>query len=406
MLKQRLPAFSRGLKIPVDIFHHDHGGIDNDAEIDRAERQQVGVFALQHQNDDGEKQRERNVGADDDGAAQIAEKHPLNDENQQAAEDQVVQHRVRGDPDQEASIVVGNDLDARRQAAVAVELYDLGLDFRNDVVGVLGSSHHHDGGGDVVIVISAPNAEPRPKTDGDAGDVLDLDRQAVHLGQDDVLDVLDLVALGDVVGAAAIDESDAADIDRLLPDRDLTTADIDVGVTERGDELRDRDVVGFQLLQIGIDIELLGHAAPGVDLHHTRNRQEAPGDDVIFQRAQIGQAEMRGTDELIAIDFPDQTRLLDLRDLVARQVDVLLQTDRGLGQREVEVGAISERDADERQAIERGRADVDDARRRVKADLHRDRVVFFHFLGGKTRRLRCDLQDDRGRIGIGFDVQL
>src|SRR3984885_23974 len=406
MLKQRLPAFRRGLKIPVDIFHHDHGGIDNDAEVDRTERQQVGVLALQHQNDDGEKQRERNVGADDDGAAQIAEKNPLNDENQETTENQVVQHRVRRDPDQRASVVVGNDLDARRQAAVAVELCNLGLDARDDVVRVLGSSHHHDGGGDVIVVTPAADTKPRHKTDGDAGDVLDLDRQAVHLGQDDIFDVLDLVALGDVVGAAAIDEPDAADVDRLLPDRDLTPADIDVGIAERGDELGDRDVVGFQLLQIGIDIELLGRAAPCVDLHHARNRQEAPGHDVILQRAQIGQAEMRGTDDLIAIDFADQTRLLDLRDLVARQVDVLLQTDRGLGQREVEVGAVSERHADERQAIERGRADVDHARRRIKADFHRDRVVFFHFLGGKTRSLRGDLQDDRGRIGIGFDVQL
>src|SRR5579859_5211379 len=88
MLKQYLPLLVRRLKVPVDIFHHDHGGIDDDAEIDRAERQEIGVLALQHQNDDGKEQRERNVGADDDGAAQVAEKNPLNDENQQAAEDQ------------------------------------------------------------------------------------------------------------------------------------------------------------------------------------------------------------------------------------------------------------------------------------------------------------------------------
>ena len=60
---------------------------------------------------------------------------------------------------------------------------------------------------------------------------------------------LNLVALGDVVGAAAVDQSDAADIDRLLTDRDLAAADIDVGVAERGDELGNRDVVGLELLQ-------------------------------------------------------------------------------------------------------------------------------------------------------------
>ena len=194
-----------------------------------------------------------------------------------------------------------------------VELFDLGLDARNDVVGVLGPPHHHDRGGDIVVVIPARDSKPRHVTDGNPRDVLDLDRQPVRLGQDDVLDVLDLVALGDIVGAAAIDQSDAADIDRLLADRDLAAADIDVGVAERGDELRDRDVVGFQLLQIGVDVELLGGPAPGVDLHHAGDGQKATGDDVILQRPQIGQPEMRRTDELIAVDFTDQAGLLYLR---------------------------------------------------------------------------------------------
>ena len=103
----------------IDVLHHDHGGIDDDAEIDRAERQQVGVLALQHQDDDGKEQRERNVRADDDGAAQIAQEYPLDKEDQQAAENQIVQDGVRGHPDQRAAIVIGNNLDARRQASVA-----------------------------------------------------------------------------------------------------------------------------------------------------------------------------------------------------------------------------------------------------------------------------------------------
>ena len=96
---------------------------------------------------------------------------------------------------------------------------DLLLDVRDHFIGVLRSSHHDDGRRDVVLKIPAGNAEPRHVADGHLCDILDLDRKPVRLGQDDVLDVLDLVALGDVVGAAAIDQPDAADIDRLLPDR-------------------------------------------------------------------------------------------------------------------------------------------------------------------------------------------
>ena len=63
-----------------------------------------------------------NIDADDDGAAQVAEKDPLNEEDQQAAEDEVVQHRVGGDRDQHGAVVERNDLHARRQRAVAVDL--------------------------------------------------------------------------------------------------------------------------------------------------------------------------------------------------------------------------------------------------------------------------------------------
>ena len=63
--------------------------------------------------------RERNIGGDDDRAAQIAEEDPLNEEHQQTAENEVVQNRVRGHFDQRAAVVIGHDLDARRQRAIA-----------------------------------------------------------------------------------------------------------------------------------------------------------------------------------------------------------------------------------------------------------------------------------------------
>ncbi len=57
------------LKVAVDVFHDDHGGVDDDAEIDGTDGQQIGILAAQYQDDDAEQQREGNVDADDDGAA-------------------------------------------------------------------------------------------------------------------------------------------------------------------------------------------------------------------------------------------------------------------------------------------------------------------------------------------------
>src|SRR5579863_9022312 len=103
---------------------------------------------------------------------------------------------------------------------------------------MLGPPHDHNRGSDIVVVIPAPDSKAWNVTDRNGRDLLDLDRETVRLAQHDVLDVLNLVPLGNVVGAAAVDQSDTADIDGLLSDRDLTTADIDVGIAERGNELR------------------------------------------------------------------------------------------------------------------------------------------------------------------------
>ena len=60
------------------------------------------------------------------------------------------------------------------------------------------------------------------------------------LGEHDILDVADAIALGQVLIASAVEQSDAADVHGLLADRDLTAADIDIGVAECGNNLRYR----------------------------------------------------------------------------------------------------------------------------------------------------------------------
>jgi hypothetical protein len=190
-----------------------------------------------------------------------------------------------------------------------------------------------------------------------------------------------------------------------LADGDLAAADIDVGVAERGDDLRNGDAVGVELMQVDVDIVLLGRTAPRVDLHDPRHAEYATGRDPGLHRAQIGEPEMGWADDLIAIDLADRARHLDLRHLVGRQVDVLLQVQAGLGEREIVIDAVFEGDAHEGEAVERRRSDVLDAGRRIEADLHRNRVVALHLLGGQSRRLRGDLQNHRRRIRIGLDIE-
>ena len=109
---------------------------------------------------------------------------------------------------------------------------------------------------------------------------------------------------------------------------------------------------------------------------------KAGAHDPILDGAQIGQPKMLRPDHLVAINFPVELYLLDLRHLAAGKRDVLLQGDRRLSVGEVIVHPVFEHDADKRQAIERSGADDIDAGRGVKSDLDGDCVVALHLLGG------------------------
>jgi len=310
-----------------------------------------------------------------------------------------------GDLNEAAAVVIWDEFHARRQCPVIVQFFDCGLDARQHVVGVQRAVHHHDGHHHVVIVILASDAEPRHVADRDLGDVLHLHRDAVKLGQHHVLDVLSPVALGQIFVAAAVQQADAANVDGLLANSDLAPAHIDVGIVQRRDELRKVDAVGVKLVKIDLDVVLLSRTTPRIDLNDTGHREQAARGDPGLHGTQVGQPEMWRTDHPVAIDLAGRARLLDLWNGVLRQRDVLLEVQARLGHREVVVYAVLEGESDEGQAVKRGRPDVLEARRRIKADFHRDRVVALHFLGGQAGSLGGDLEDHRRGVRIGLDVQ-
>src|SRR5262249_16194081 len=125
-------------------------------------------------------------------------------------------------------------------------------------------------------MIPAGDAEPRHVADRDLGDVLYLHWDAVELRQHDIFDVPDMPALRQVAVSAAVKQSDGADIHRLLADGDLAPAHIDIGVAERADDLRDRDIVGVEFIEIDLNIVLLGRTAPGIYCDHPRRGEEEP----------------------------------------------------------------------------------------------------------------------------------
>ena len=126
----------------------------------------------------------------------------MDNEYQQATEDQVMQDRMRGHRHQRRAVVIRNDLYPGRQSPVAVHLVDFGLDTRDDVVGVIDAAHDDNRQRDIAVVILAGDTQARNVADRNLGHVLDLYWCAVHLTEDDVLDVVNSPALRQI-GVAA-----------------------------------------------------------------------------------------------------------------------------------------------------------------------------------------------------------
>ena len=103
-----------------DVLDHHHRAIDHHAEVQRAEREQVGGNVAKVEADGGEQQRKGNGERDDDGAAHIAEEEKQNDRDQNHARGEVVLHGVDRVLDQIGAVEEGNDLHALGQNAGVV----------------------------------------------------------------------------------------------------------------------------------------------------------------------------------------------------------------------------------------------------------------------------------------------
>ncbi len=278
-----------------DGLDHDHGRVDDQPEVDRADREEIGRFAPDHQDADREGEREGNGRAHDDGAAQIADEHPLQEEDQRDAEHHVVQHGAGGDVDQLLAVVDALDLHAGRQDAGRIDALDLLVHALDRGHALLAAAHQHDALHDVVGLVLARDAEPRLVAHHDAGDILDQHRIAAALGEHGVAQILDRT-----------DEADAAHDRRLRSDIHGVAADVDVAVAQRLQQLRQRDPVGDQLVEIDLQFVGLGLAAPAGDVDDARNGAKPALQHPVLQGLEIEHAVAGGADQPVAIDLADR----------------------------------------------------------------------------------------------------
>ena len=101
----RLRSASVRGDVPVDVLDDDHRAVDDDPEVDRADREQVGRLALHVEHRHREQQRQRDHDRHDPRAGEVAEEDEQDGDHQHHAHDQVVHHVVRRDVDEVGPLV-------------------------------------------------------------------------------------------------------------------------------------------------------------------------------------------------------------------------------------------------------------------------------------------------------------
>src|ERR1700730_14855647 len=168
-------------------------------------------------------------------------------------------------------------MDSGRQDAAAVHSVDLAFDAFDRRYAFRAAPHQHDALHDVVGIVVARDSEPREISDADLGHVADHHRRALVVGDERAADLVH-----------RMNQTHAPHHGRLRAEIHRLAADVDVGVAERSQYLRDRQSVAHQLALVDGNIVGLRLAAPSGHVDDARYRLEAALQYPVLHRFQVG----------------------------------------------------------------------------------------------------------------------
>ena len=272
-------------------------------------------------------------------------------------------------------------------------------------IGVGTFAEKHDAGNHVVVIdelaiLVADGAGELAEADFRAlrndGDIFHSDRSAVLRHQHCVLDI--------VHGA---DQAHFLHVDLLQAGLDETAAGVGVVICELLLHLADAQPIGNQFVGIEANLIFARRAAEAGHIDHVRDGLKILLDDPVFDRLQIHHVVLRvGAVQREEIDLADRTPVgAHLRHYAGGQSDLRKALQRPFAI-PVVVFHIVEDQLDVRQAEQRKRPHVNDARNAVHAVFERNRDLLLDLLGGDARPLRDDFDVVIGNVGISFDRKL
>src|SRR5260370_6679129 len=266
-------------KLAINVFHHDDGAVNDDAEVDGADREKICGLDVKVKKKKSKQQSERDGEGGDDRRTLANQKKDQDNQNQNHSAKQIAFNGISGHANQVTAIVVGPDANVARKQ-ILVDFLGLPLHSFENVLGLLAAAHQNDAFDGIVIVcglvLKAENAETGRVTDFHVADVVDADRSAVITGDYD---------FANIVGGFY--ESETAHIIKLAALRIKTAAGIGVVVLQRGDHLHDRNVIAVQAAGIEKNVILHGGAAETGIVGDARHTAISAFDDPVLHGVQF-----------------------------------------------------------------------------------------------------------------------
>ena len=266
-------------EVPHDVFHHDHGRVDDHPKVDRPERDQVGRHMEVLHADERHAQRQRNHRRHHGRRPEVAQEDEQHRQHQRDPHHQCVFDRAHGDVEQHLAVIERLDLNALGQDAV-VQLRHLLAHLGQHLGGVGVALEQHDAFHHVGLIVVLHLAQTLHVPDFHFGNIAHAHRHAIVGVDHHVADVVH-----------RLQQAHAAHDELLLAIAQQVAAGVVVGVADGRDELRQRDAVRLQFRRRWDDVVLLHLAAEGADIGHALHVLEPLGDVVVLVALERGEVD-------------------------------------------------------------------------------------------------------------------
>ncbi len=385
----------QGIRLGQGQLHHQrldqhHRTIDDDTEVHRTERNEVGGNAACVHQDESEQQGQRDDGCHRQRRIPVAQEQNEDGDHQYRTDNQVLGDGMYRMFDQVGTVVVRHDLHAGRQ--LVRHLVEPFLERLHHLGGVLPLGHLHDALHDIVVVVERHHAGARASADDHIADVAHQHGLAVFGGDHDTRDVLQ-----------TLEQADAAQHQCLIAALQDAAADIAAVRIDRLRHLVDAHAVFAQQEGIDVNLVFLHRAAEAHHIRHTRHLAQCRTQHPVLQGAHIVGRHVGGHVQHIAIHLAHrigQRRQARLRTGRQRHVLQLLHH---LLPRKIVVGLVGKGERDDGQAGDGNRAQLRHARHAAHLALDGQGDAALDFFRRLTRRLRDDLHLHVLHIGESFD---